>query len=107
MSPEKFRDFRETGSRPEIFQAFITTTQSCEDHSIHSSNLHEFHVFIIYGLVIHQYNDQLPVDLVAELAEHWIGIAEVRVQVLFRAEFFLAVSHYYLNDTYNCKNNLN
>jgi len=37
-------------------------------------------------------NDQLPVDLVAQLVEHCTGTIEARVQAPFRPEFFRPVS---------------
>lgn len=37
-------------------------------------------IFIIYGLMIHPHNDQLPVGLIAQLMEQHTGIAEVRVR---------------------------
>jgi len=36
-------------------------------------------ISIIYGLMIDPHNNQQPVDLIAQLAEHCSSIAEVRV----------------------------
>ena len=38
--------------------------------------------------LIDPHKDQLPVGLIAQLVEYCTGIAGVRVQVLFRPEFF-------------------
>ena len=38
-------------------------------------------ISIIYGLMIDPHNNQLPVGLIAQLAEHCTSIAEVRVSV--------------------------
>ena len=44
---------------------------------------------IIYGLIINLYNDQLPVGLIAQLIEHWTGIADSGQGLNpFRPEFF-------------------
>ena len=45
-------------------------------------------ISIIYGLIMDPYKDQLPVGLITRLVEHCSGIAEVRVRVPFRPEFF-------------------
>ena len=37
------------------------------------------HVSIVYGFIIDLHNDQLPVGLIAQLAEHYTVMAEVRV----------------------------
>ena len=42
----------------------------------------------MYGLIIDQHDDQLPFGLIAQLVEHCTGIAEVRIRVTFRPEFF-------------------
>ena len=42
----------------------------------------------IYLLIVEQHNDQLPVGLIAQLAEHCTSFAEVRVLDPFRPEFF-------------------
>ena len=39
----------------------------------------------IYGLTRNPHNYQLPVSLVAQLAEHCTGIAEVRVRIPIQA----------------------
>ena len=41
-------------------------------------------VSITYGLIIDPRDDQFPVDLRAQLVEHCIGIAEVRVRISSR-----------------------
>ena len=46
------------------------------------------YTFTIYGFIIDPHNDQLPVDLIAQLVEHCTGIAGVWVHVLLRPEFF-------------------
>ena len=47
--------------------------------------------------MIDPHNDQLSVALIVQLVEHWTGIAEVRVQVLFRPEFFRSIFRCCLN----------
>ena len=57
--------------------------------------IHEIHVWIlplhsisiIYELIIDSHKDQLPFGLIAQLTEHCIGIAEVRVRVLTGLKF--------------------
>jgi len=39
------------------------------------------HLSLIYGLMIDPYDDQLPVNLIAEVQEHYRGIPEARVAV--------------------------
>ena len=74
--------------------------KNCEDHTLQTSfhsvvQIHDFHLStsyistpIIYGLIVNPPNDQLPVGLIAPLVEHCTGIAEVRVGIVFRPEFF-------------------
>ena len=45
--------------------------------------IYDFHIFTViyspnlHGFIWNQYNDQLPVGLLAQLVEHYTGIAEV------------------------------
>ena len=48
----------------------------------------------IYWLIIDSHNGQFPVDLLAQLVDLCTSIAEVRVCVLIRAEFFMSLIHY-------------
>ena len=42
---------------------------------------------IIYGLTIDPQDNRTPIGLIAKLAEHCIGIAEVRVRIPVQASF--------------------
>ena len=46
------------------------------------------YIFTIYGFMIDPHNDQPPVGLIAQLLEHCTSIAEARVRVSFKPEFF-------------------
>ena len=54
-----------------------------------------FHIFTcnftIYGYITNSQRDQLPVGLIAQLAEHCTGIAEVMSSNLIQAELFQAL----------------
>ena len=41
-------------------------------------------VSIIYRLITDPHNDQLPVDLIAQVVEHYTGIVEVMVRIPVR-----------------------
>ena len=51
----------------------------------------------IYGFIIDPHNDQLSVILIAQLVEHYTGIAEVSVRVPFRSEIFRLFFRYRLS----------
>ena len=55
-----------------------------------------------WKIIIDPHNDQLSVGLIAQRVEHFTGIAEVRVWVPFRPEFF-GLTHYYLSSAHTCK----
>ena len=46
--------------------------------------------YFMYMILVHEFPDQLPVGLIAQLVEHCTGIAEVRVQIPGQA--FLAAA---------------
>ena len=59
-----------------------------------SSNI-DFHIFItlsssFHGFITNQFNDLQPVGLLAQLVECCASIAEVKVQILHKPEFFQA-----------------
>ena len=55
-----------------------------------------------WKIIIDPHNNQLLVGLIAQRVEHCTGIAEVRVRVPFRPEFF-GLTHYYLSRAHTCK----
>ena len=62
---------------------------------------------IIYGVTIDIHKDLFPVGLVAQLAEHSTGIAEVRGQVRnpFRLEFS-GLFRYYISSVKDCEDHV-
>lgn len=54
-------------------------------------------------LFMDPHNDRLPVDLVAQMVEHCIGIAELRVRVPFRPEFSLLKKYWKTTNITNIK----
>ena len=55
-----------------------------------------------WKIIIDPHNDPLSVGLIAQRVEHSTGIAEVRVRVPFRPEFF-GLTHYFLSSAHTCK----
>ena len=51
-------------------------------------SLTEMQISTICGLIIAPHSDQFPVGLIIQLVEHCTGVTKVRLQVLFRYEFF-------------------
>ena len=57
--------------------------------------IYDFHIFItlsssFHGFITNQFNDLQPVGLLAQLVECCTSIAEVKVQILHKPEFFQA-----------------
>ena len=46
--------------------------------------------YFMYMILVHEFPDQLPVGLIAQLVEHCTGITEVRVQI--PGQVFLAAA---------------
>ena len=58
----------------------------------------------LHGCIWNQHHDQLPVGLLAQLAEHCIGIAEVMGSNPVQAwTFFRPSFHYYLSSIHYCE----
>ena len=71
--------------------SFPFSTLQSNSNFISSSNkisLIWSHISTIYGLIIYPHNDQLLVGVIAQLADHCTGIAEVRVQILVKGVSF-------------------
>lgn len=60
---------------------------------------------IIYGLTIDIHKDLLPVGLVAQLAEHCTGIAEVRFGTRLGLNFS-GLFRYYLSSVKDCEDHV-
>ena len=65
---------------------FAVMNTTCEDryhiHVLSVVQIYDFHIYaVVYsplnGFTWNQHNDQLPVGLLAQLAEHYTGIAKV------------------------------
>ena len=89
-----------------VEKVFITAQITSAFISLSAVHIYDFHIFTtiyssLHWIIWSQYNDQLPVGLLAQLMERCSGIAEVVVQILYRPEFFFRpYLHYCLSSVH-------
>jgi len=76
------------------FMYFTVFVRNFINWNAYCISLIKMDISTFYWLIIDSHNGQLPGGLLAQLVELCTGIAEVRVCVLIRSEFFMSLIHY-------------